>query len=169
MDFISYDIFNLPKHNNKDNVYNYGNETIIKETNEIKTVEYVNINAVNYPLDCYINEKGYCYARIYLLELISSNLRILYVGSTKQSLKTRYNQHIGNLKKHRHHNKELQRYYDEFMNDGSFEDIKINTIKKINEYENILENEHNTLIEITTKYNNKFDTKNKKIKVIYSE
>lgn len=162
MDFLKYNIFEL-KQTPVTDMYNTGKGRIkIKKEVEQKIVIKDKIVDIDNILDDYVSNKGY----VYLFQLITKYNRYLYVGSTKNP-KKRECEHIKNLKRNRHHNKTLQSKYNVHMNENI--DFKFTVIESTSDLKNLVNKEHDTLIDISSRYHNKLDNKNRIITVVYSQ
>ena len=105
--------------------------------------------------------KGY----IYQLEVLMKDKRLVYIGSTK-SPENRLKAHISNLKSGRHHNKMLQKL---FVKEDT-ERFKFSIIKTLNSSQLLymVSQENNMVVDIASRYHNTYDSKKRKIIVVYS-
>ena len=102
---------------------------------------------------------------IYQLEVLMKDKRLVYIGSTK-SPENRLKAHISNLKSGRHHNKMLQKL---FVKEDT-ERFKFSIIKTLNSSQLLymVSQENNMVVDIASRYHNTYDSKKRKIIVVYS-
>ena len=164
MNFRDYNVFNLKKPKYTTDTYNanQGNISIKVVENEIIVRQGEDIDSIA-PID----EPHLCSGVVYLLEVMDSNSRILYVGSTR-NLSHRLKQHKNNLQKDKHHNKRLQTLY----NDLKEPTLKITCIDgiyhRVNPDIDLVELENDWVVEIASRYHNTLDRFNRRVKVVYS-
>lgn len=154
MNFYTYDIFNISKKKPvyENSMFNADSPTLMRYANYDIDKDTINIKK---------QSEGY----IYQFEVLMKNKRLVYIGSTK-SPKNRLKNHIYKLKLGKHHNKMLQKLF----NIDELEDFKFSIIKTLNK-ENLpflVNEENNMVIDVASKYHNTYDSRKRKIIVVYS-
>lgn len=154
MNFYTYNVFEIGKKNPiyENSMFNADEPTLMRVADYDIDRDTINIKKIS---------DGY----IYQLEVLMKDKRLVYIGSTK-SPKNRLKAHISNLKTGRHHNKILQRLFIE----KETESFKFSIIKTVNKKElpNLVTQENNLVVDIASKYHNTYDSKKRKIIVVYS-
>ena len=195
MDFKDYNVFDLKNMIKTNGGYNYGNEIISPIIEDIRTKEKIeNIKRIEKQIEeldkMYLkknkdinkkigkevdlyefiknNEKKYIignFTYFYILMLEDENNIILYNGKTI-NYNDRINTHKRNLKNNKHHNKELQGYYNKLKNPKiNFYLIYISTIKN---NEEVIKIENEIRMNLIKKFHND-NYKDKSITVINSK
>ena len=154
MNFYTYNVFEIGKKKPiyENSIFNADEPTLMRVAKYDIDKDTVNITK---------KSAGY----IYQLEILMKDKRLVYIGSTK-SPKNRLNAHISNLKSGRHHNKMLQKLFVE----KDTETFKFSIIKTLSKEDlsSLVAQENNLVVDTASKYHNTYDSKKRKIIVVYS-
>lgn len=158
MNFFDYNVFNL-----KNKIAYENSEFNVDKGFTIKEKTTIQIEQVAKPIEkISLKNKDFKYY-VYIFQLVDRYERILYVGSTHKC-SSRAKQHINNLLNDKHHNKKLQNKFNN-MSNVRFE---YSLYKGTNIKSELIELEHDSLIDIASIYHNKIDNEGRKITVVYS-